>query len=53
MKFHLQTVQRPVSEAMINNHVRGLWVMEWNEIEPCVTVSQCHTGCFHGDGGPG
>lgn len=53
VKFHLQTVQRPVSEAVINNRVRGLLVMEWDEIELCLTGSQCHTGCFHGDGGPG
>lgn len=53
MKFHLQTVQCPVSEAMINNHVRGLLVLERNELEPCLTVSQCHTGSFHGDRGAG
>lgn len=49
MKFHLQTVQCPVRQAMINNHVRGLLVLERNEVEPCLTASQCHTGSFHGD----
>lgn len=53
MKFHLQTVQCPVSEAMINNHVRGLLVLERNELQPRLTVSQCHTGSFHGDPGAG
>lgn len=53
MKFSVQTVQCPVSEAMINNHVRGLFELERNELEPRLTVSQCHTGSFHGHPGAG
>lgn len=38
---------------MINNQVRGLLVLQRKELEPHLTLSQCHTGSFHGDRGAG